>query len=112
MKLKQIILLRSDLKEFSKGALAAQAIHASIKAINQYFTDAATQEYLLDIDHMTTVILKTNNEGIRIIVEFLTNRYDFVEWVEQPENLLTAIALKPCIIDETLDKFLRRFKLY
>ncbi|KAM0675662.1 peptidyl-tRNA hydrolase domain-containing protein 1 [Gurleya vavrai] len=113
MVIKQIIFLRIDLNTFSKGALAAQAIHASIKAIQKNANDSETIEYLQNIDHMTTIILKIKEADISIIKNYLhENKYMFEPWIEQPENLITAIALKPYIIEEKLEKFLRTYKLY
>ncbi|TBU02421.1 hypothetical protein CWI37_0486p0010 [Hamiltosporidium tvaerminnensis] len=54
----QYILLRNDLKNFSKGALIAQACHASVSAIITYKNDLDNQLYISDLNNMTKVILK------------------------------------------------------
>ncbi|TBU09633.1 hypothetical protein CWI36_0013p0010 [Hamiltosporidium magnivora] len=48
----------NDLKNFSKGALIAQACHASVSAIITYKNDLDNQLYISDLNNMTKVILK------------------------------------------------------
>lgn len=110
--MKQVIFVRTDLKTFSKGAIAVQAVHAAVKAIEIYKTDTETQKYLADMDHMTTLLLKITEAGIKDITSFLDLKYAYVEWIEEPEHFMTAIALKPCYYTDDLDQFLRKYKLY
>jgi peptidyl-tRNA hydrolase len=109
----QYIFIVSDIKSIKKGSLIAQACHASIKAIHVYKDDVDTREYLKYIDSMTTVILKIKYQDIPSILSNLIE-LDLVEWIEQPENIVTCIALRPYKI-EALDQhmdFIRKFKLY
>ncbi len=57
----QYILVRGDLSKSLKwplGAIIAQACHASVAAIHQYYSDEYTQEYLKDLDNMHKVVLE------------------------------------------------------
>lgn len=60
MKIVQYIFVRSDIKEFKKGSIAAQACHASVAAITKYKSNEYTMMYLEDIENMTKVILKVS----------------------------------------------------
>lgn len=109
----QYLFVVSDIKSIKKGSLIAQACHASIKAIHVYIDEVDTKEYLNSINNMTTVVLKIKCEDIPNILSSLIE-LDLVEWTEQPENIVTCIALRPYKIQE-LDQymdFIRKFKLY
>ncbi|WUR02382.1 peptidyl-tRNA hydrolase (PTRHD1) [Vairimorpha necatrix] len=109
----QYIFLVSNIKTIKKGALIAQACHAAIKAIHTYKDSEDTKEYLNLIYSMTTVILKISTEDIKIISEKFSS-LDFVEWVEQPENLTTCLALRPYKIKDLEDflPFIKNYKLF
>ena len=108
----QYIFLRSDLSRFSKGSLAAQACHASLKVCHTFRYTTDVQEYLY-CENMTTVILKIVYIDINYLKTILKN-FDYVEWIEKPENEITALALRPYRkedISELIVKF-KNFKLY
>lgn len=109
----QYIFLVSDLKSIKKGALIAQACHASVKAIHKFRYTPDTIEYLKDIDHMTKIIIKIKYKEIKIVLEHL-KELDLVEWIEHPENIITCISLRPYKIEslEAYISFIRKFKLY
>lgn len=110
--LKQVIFVKCDLKTFSKGAIAVQAVHAAVKAIEVYKNDADTIQYLANIDSMTTLLLKFTENDTKNIKGYLDKNHAYIEWIENPEQILTAIALRPCVIACELDNFLRQYKLY
>lgn len=109
----QYIFLVSDLKSIKKGALIAQACHSAIKAIELFRSNSDTQLYLKSLDTMTTVILKIKKEDILEIKETLSS-LDIVEWIEQPENIITCLALRPYNLVDLQDylSFIKKFSLF
>jgi peptidyl-tRNA hydrolase len=98
----QFVVVRRDLLsklEWPTGSVVAQACHACLAVAWEHRDDADVQAYLApsNIDGMTKVVKevkglpqlqtladKLSAEGIRHKL-----------WLEQPENMPTAIALKP-----------------
>ena len=54
-------------------------------------------EYLNDIGQMHKVVLETKNlvQLQKVITTLKENGIEFVEWNEQPEDILTCIATRP-----------------
>ncbi|VDM30446.1 unnamed protein product [Hydatigera taeniaeformis] len=96
----QYIVVRSDLKaslSWSLGAVIAQACHASTAALQKFAEHEDTRAYVADLENMHKVVLGVSDE---VKLAFLSQRLegehiDFVLWREQPENILTALALRP-----------------
>ncbi len=115
MTLKQLVFLRNDLKNYGKGALIAQACHATTSATFTYIKNEDTINYLKNINDMTKIILKIKNTDIDELVESLRKyNIDFIEWKEPPENIITCIATRPFVLDNYLDlkTYLTKYKLY
>jgi peptidyl-tRNA hydrolase len=115
MVLKQIVFLRSDLKNYGKGALIAQACHATTYATFKYTNHPDTIEYLKNITEMTKIILKITSEDITDLSDALNASYvDFVEWRESPEDIVTCLCTRPFVLDDYPDLrlFILRFKLF
>lgn len=113
--IRQIIFLRTDLKQFGRGAMVAQACHASVYAIFRYRNNPQTEEYLLNIADMTKVVLKIREEEMHGLKEALgRDGVDFCVWIEKPEDTVTCIATRPFVLEEhpPLQAYLQRFKLY
>lgn len=96
----QYIIVRTDLKTslgWSIGSVIAQACHASTAALHKYAEAEETKVYVADLDNMTKVILGIPDEvQLAKFSEILKSEsIDFVLWREKPENILTAIALRP-----------------
>lgn len=92
----QYIVLRNDLP-WGFGALAAQVAHASVAAIHTFRDHPDTISYLSDIPNMHKVVLAANEQQISHLRDKLcTDRIDHFVWIEQPENLLSAIGFRPC----------------
>nr|VZI50523.1 unnamed protein product [Spirometra erinaceieuropaei] len=95
----QYILLRSDLKSrlgWPLGAIVAQGCHASTAALHRFRDHMETKAYLEDLENMHKVVLAIEESELSLIADKLTGAgVDFVTWREQPENILTAIALRP-----------------
>lgn len=115
MALKQIVFLRSDLKNYSKGALITQACHATTYATFKYINYPDTMEYLKNITEMTKIILKITSEDITDLSSALNaSHVDFVEWRELPEDIVTCLCTRPFMLEDYPDlrQFILRFKLF
>lgn len=96
----QYIVVRSDLKTsliWPLGAIIAQACHASTAALHKFAGYEDTKAYLADLDNMHKVVLAVSDEAkLASLSQHLEDEgIDFVLWREQPENILTALALRP-----------------
>lgn len=97
----QYIVLRKDLREdleWPLGAVVSQASHASIAAIWHFRDDPYVKRYVDDMDNMHTVVLGAKNADQlqKVAAKLTAASLDFRLWIEQPENIATAIATKPC----------------
>lgn len=111
----QYIIVRTDLMtslSWPLGAVVAQACHASSAALQKFYDHEKTQTYLADLDHMHKVILGVSDEvRLATLSEQLEGEgIDFYLWREQPENILTAVALRPYVRKE-VQHLLKEFKL-
>lgn len=92
--------MRSDLKaslSWSLGSIIAQACHASTAALQKFADHEDTQAYVADLENMHKVVLGVSDEvKLALLSQRLEDEHiDFVLWREQPENILTALALRP-----------------
>ena len=84
------ILLRNDIN-FTCGIMVAQACHACMKLLHTF---SECETYVSD--DMRKVVLQTNLAELNAVKETLLERgIGFVEWTEQPENLVTCLATVP-----------------
>lgn len=93
--------------------MITQACHAATAAIHLHYGDADTQQYLAELDSMHKVVLGAPDEAaLSTLAENLTQAgVAHKLWIEQPENIPTCLALKPCA-KETVQPLLRKFKLF
>ncbi|KAM7536799.1 hypothetical protein Aperf_G00000084396 [Anoplocephala perfoliata] len=96
----QYIIIRSDLRSslsWPLGAVIAQACHASTAALQKFADHDETKAYVADLENMTKIVLGIKDEvKLALLTERLENeKIDFVLWREKPENILTAVALRP-----------------
>lgn len=136
--IKQYIFLRTDLPNYGKGALVAQACHAAISALEQHKEGENTQKYLAALQEMTTIVLRITEQDLQGLVEALDKaKIGWVAWREGVSGEgsddqsvrfssalphsgvvgllngpITAVATEPCTVDETLLAYFYRFKLY
>ena len=107
--LTQIIFIRKDLikkNKFTNGMLMAQACHASLKSVWLFKDEPKTKLYLDDIENMSKVILSIKQEDISNVIDIcVQNGIKYTEWIEMPENILTALATE--VIDKTDHKDLK-----
>lgn len=108
----QYIAVRSDLK-WPKGALIAQACHASIASVHLNYLDKETQSYLNDLDSMHKIVVGVPSESELLELNETLSKNDikFKLWTEQPENIPTSIALKP-YSKSRVELFFKAFKLF
>ncbi|CAG0881511.1 unnamed protein product, partial [Darwinula stevensoni] len=112
----QYVVLRSDLitrLKWPLGAVIAQACHACTACLHAFRDDPYTQEYLTAIDTMHKIVLEIGDEAsIEALSKTLTeNNVDHKLWMEQPEEIPTCIATKPCPKD-TIQKYFKKLKLF
>eukprot|EP00471_Norrisiella_sphaerica_P011180 CAMPEP_0184504314 /NCGR_PEP_ID=MMETSP0113_2-20130426/52400_1 /TAXON_ID=91329 /ORGANISM="Norrisiella sphaerica, Strain BC52" /LENGTH=148 /DNA_ID=CAMNT_0026893953 /DNA_START=835 /DNA_END=1281 /DNA_ORIENTATION=- len=94
----QYIIVRRDLKDdWGVGPLVAQACHAATAAIWMSKDTINTQRYLADLEHMHKVVLSAKDaKALHKAAETLTKGgIGYKLWIEQPENIPTAIATFP-----------------
>ncbi|VDN16025.1 unnamed protein product [Dibothriocephalus latus] len=95
----QYILLRSDLKSrlgWPLGAIVAQGCHAATAALHKFRDHVDTKAYLDDLERMHKVVLSIEESELPVMADKLTAAgVDFITWREQPEDIFTAIALRP-----------------
>lgn len=112
---RQIIFLRNDLKSFGKGALVAQACHASTAATFTYLSHPDTKLYLERMAEMTKVVLKITGQDIEELTsELRSNEIDFIEWRESLDEGITCVSTRPFVLSSypVLEKYLLKFKLF
>lgn len=113
----QYILIRRDLKKmknYNDGAIIAQACHASSAILFKTYDNELTKVYLNDTDRMHKIILAVEGgeDELRGISDLLkTNSIDHYLWMEQPENIPTAIAVKP-YYKQDVEQYFSKLKLY
>ena len=113
----QYILLRRDLKKmknYNDGAIIAQACHATTAILFKTMQDELTHAYLADTDRMHKIVLSVEGGGTEL-TELSTllkeNSVEHYLWTEQPENIPTAIAVKP-YYKHNVEQFFSKYKLY
>ncbi|KAL5236385.1 hypothetical protein ACI65C_003795 [Semiaphis heraclei] len=112
----QYVLVRGDLirtLKWPSGAVMAQACHACVAVVHTYYSDPDTQTYLKDLGNMHKVILEVPDEPalLSTAAALSADGVQHVVWKEQPEDVATCVALKPCA-KGTVSKYVRKFKLY
>jgi len=107
-------LYSCSLSGWNKGAIIAQACHATAAVLMTYRDDPAVQEYCSpqNLQAMTKIVLKASKEefeGLRVgLGEAAVEHW---AWVEQPDGICSAIALKP--VEKTaVEHHFKNLKLY
>ncbi|KJP86951.1 hypothetical protein AK88_03350 [Plasmodium fragile] len=112
----QYILVNKEIldKKWPLGSVIAQACHACVAVIAENQEDQVVKEYLCaeKINNMHKVILRiedTNEiKNLSSILEGACLKYKI--WTEFPENIQTAVALKPYYKD-TVKEYLKKYPL-
>ncbi|KAG2374387.1 hypothetical protein C9374_010957 [Naegleria lovaniensis] len=117
----QYIVIRRDLMEppysYAIGSIVSQGSHSSVSIISESIMakDEVTLQYVDPnaSSQMHTIVLECPNEkqllSLRDSLEKAQLRFKL--WIEQPENIPTAIALKP-YHRSLVAKFVKKFKLF
>jgi hypothetical protein len=94
----------ADGKPFSKGRMAAQVSHVSVKATNEYVVkqqNKLAQAYVDEVEgQMTTVVFKLRKgvgwEQVTTLLDGAEGgALAWVKWNENPEKVDVALALAP-----------------
>ena len=116
----QYIFVRNDLnQDWPQGAIAAQVAHASVAAIIQGLNnqDEATIYYTssTQLNYMTKNVYKVNNvEELNTIKEQWDTKFgskSYYMWIEQPENIPTALATVPLERTNPVSKLIKKFNV-
>jgi len=112
----QYLLVRRDLKKlksYNDGAIIAQACHASTAILFQTLDDDITKNYLKNLDRMHKIVLGVDSANDLLHVHNLLdeNQIKHYLWNEQPENIPTALAIKPYKRTD-VEQYFKNYKLY
>ncbi len=96
----QYVALRKDIVvDWPVGAVAAQAAHAATAALWLSRDSETTAQYCAadNIDHMRKVVLEAPGEAqlLQIAAKLEEAGISHKLWIEQPENVPTALAAAP-----------------
>mmetsp|Transcript_47173 Transcript_47173/g.100689 ORF Transcript_47173/g.100689 Transcript_47173/m.100689 type:complete len:141 (-) Transcript_47173:1117-1539(-) len=96
----QFEVVRRDLLKtmmWPVGSVIAQACHACTAIVWECKADADVQAYLGDVDSMHKVVKECKGEPqlLNLAKALEAEHVQFKLWIEQPENIPTALALKP-----------------
>ena len=117
----QYIVIRKDLMDppysYAIGSIVSQGSHSSVAVISESILaqDEITLKYVNPnaSSQMHTIVLECPNEkqllSLKDSLEQAQLKYKL--WIEQPENIPTAIALKP-YYRSIVAKFVKKFKLF
>ncbi|KAI8088694.1 peptidyl-tRNA hydrolase II domain-containing protein [Halteromyces radiatus] len=94
------IVVRKDLAKTLKwptGSVMAQACHAATAVLHTTRNDSNTIKYVEDHERMHKVVLETKNEETLgdLVASLQAHNIPLYRWVEQPENIPTAMATAP-----------------
>ncbi|SCP05158.1 peptidyl-tRNA hydrolase PTRHD1, putative [Plasmodium ovale] len=97
----QYVLVNKEIldKKWPLGSIIAQACHACIAVIAENFDDQVVKEYVSpeNINNMHKVILKIDDtnelKNLASILDKESMKYRI--WTEYPDNVMTALAVKP-----------------
>ncbi|KAI5180971.1 hypothetical protein NEOKW01_1212 [Nematocida sp. AWRm80] len=110
--MKQYILLRNDLPNYSTGSLVAQAVHASNLLFHSH-SDGTLLNYLKQQYNMIVVVLQCNLSTMLTLIRRMKELgVKHSEWIEQPENEITAVAIYPLSSTDPFYKELKKVPLY
>ncbi|KAI4837385.1 peptidyl-tRNA hydrolase PTRHD1 [Plasmodium brasilianum] len=107
----QYILINKEIldKKWPLGSIIAQACHACIAVIAENIDDQIVKEYISaeKINNMHKIILKVDdsNELKKLSSVLDKESLKYKIWIEYPENVLSAVAIKPYYKDTVKDYF-------
>ncbi|KAI9495282.1 peptidyl-tRNA hydrolase II domain-containing protein [Zychaea mexicana] len=117
--LTMFIVVRKDLTKslsWNTGSVMTQACHAATAVLHVTRNDPDTEEYLTDVTRMHKVVLETKNANSLEKLEAALKEHQIphYKWVEQPEDIPTALATAPLRerTPEVKDVFKKHCSLY
>ncbi|KAI9311044.1 peptidyl-tRNA hydrolase II domain-containing protein [Dichotomocladium elegans] len=117
--LTMFIVVRKDLAKtlgWNTGSVMAQACHAATAVLHMTRDHPNTVAYLEDTKNMHKVVLETKNAGSLEKLETALQEHHIpvYKWIEQPENIPTALATMPIgeRSQEVKDAFKKLCSLY
>ena len=114
-KLTQYIVIRKDLwreQKWPLGSICAQVAHASVAALQKFNDTEQTKLYLQDLTEMRKVVLevKSDTQLIKLYEKLIGDKIDVYLWREQPEDIVTCLALRP-YVKEDVAKYFKKCNL-
>lgn len=110
-----LVIVRKDLK-WKQGPVIAQACHAVSGLLWINAQDSRVLDYMSRLQDMTKIIYKIQNlkDLKELQQEFGKLGILSYEWIEQPENITTCIAVGPLEKNSQVNAILEKFnvKLY
>ncbi|GAW81917.1 hypothetical protein, conserved [Plasmodium gonderi] len=112
----QYILINKEIldKKWPLGSIIAQACHACVAVIAENQDDQEVKEYVSveKINNMHKVILRIDSTNeIKNLSSILDkNCLKYKIWTEYPENIQSAVALKP-YYKNTIKDYLKKYPL-
>ncbi|KAH0481886.1 MAG: hypothetical protein KVP17_005308 [Porospora cf. gigantea B] len=112
MDLTQYIVVNSSIRSWPIGPIVAQGAHASVAVLHEHAEHENVKAYLSDLDRMTKVVLevKSTEALLKLSSELVSANIPHRVWVEQPEDVPTALAIVP-FPKQTLRPLLRKTRL-
>ncbi|KAL1512013.1 hypothetical protein AB1Y20_005288 [Prymnesium parvum] len=112
----QFIIVRRDLlqpMEWPLGSVIAQACHASTAVLHEHRNDRVVAEYVAQLGSMRKVVKECKGETqlLNLAAKLREEGVAHHLWMEQPENIPTAIALKPYPRNEVLH-LVKKYNLF
>lgn len=91
-----LVIAENVCKEWGTGPIIAQACHATAACLLKYWDDPDTRAYVstTNLPNMAKVVLKSQDlMKLKSTLDDLC--VDSYLWIEQPENMPSALAIKP-----------------
>ena len=93
-----VLIITDNVAGWPLGAIVAQGCHAVTACMAKFRELPEYQEYIADenIGQMRKALLACPlAKWSEIKSRLVTEKVNFIEWYEQPENVLTSVALVP-----------------
>jgi peptidyl-tRNA hydrolase len=93
-----ILVISDNVVGWPMGAIVAQGCHAVTACVAKYGSLEIFKDYTAasNIQNMRKAVLScTLDKWMQIKTMMINGQIEFIEWYEQPENVLTAVAVVP-----------------
>ena len=101
----QHIVIRRDiltLPKWNRGSIIAQGAHAALAAVAKHMHRSETHAYLQNHMSMTKAVLGVEDEAELLSLSEVLTKANVPHhlWIEQPDNIPTALATAPQLKSE------------